>query len=146
MMNPFKEINWKPGLEQRRAFGKSLVIGFPIIALIFLVAGRLQLGEWNYLWPMRIGLIGAGAGAVFWAVPQLALPFYILWYGVAACIGLVIGNLIFAGIFFLLITPTGFLLRMAGKDPIRKKPDKTAKSYWVEEKSGKDPLSYYRQF
>ena len=146
MLNPFKEINWKPTLEQRQSFGKSLIIGFPIVAVIFLVAGRLHNGEWNYLFPARLGLIGAGVGAIFWFVPQVALPFYLVWYGVAACIGLVVGNVIFVAIYFLLIMPIGFMLRLAGKTPLQMKPDKSAKTYWTEDSTPKDPLTYYRQF
>ena len=37
MVNPFKEVNWNPGPQERRKFALSLVIGFPCIAVVLLV-------------------------------------------------------------------------------------------------------------
>ena len=38
MINPFKETNWKPGVTERRKFTKCLVIGFPSVAALLVVA------------------------------------------------------------------------------------------------------------
>ena len=42
MLNPIKEVNWQPDTAARRVFAKSLMIGFPCLALLFLVAGRIK--------------------------------------------------------------------------------------------------------
>jgi len=39
MVNPFKDIDWKPGRSGLRNFGLSLIIGFPIIAGVFALMG-----------------------------------------------------------------------------------------------------------
>ena len=44
MLNPFKEVNWTPDLGEKRKFGRSLVLGFPCMALMFLLMGRLRTG------------------------------------------------------------------------------------------------------
>lgn len=46
MVNPFKEVNWKPDTAEKCTFGKSLIVGFPILALIFLVVVRVKTGVW----------------------------------------------------------------------------------------------------
>jgi len=44
MINPFKEINWKPGESELRKFAWSLIIGFPCLALVFFIAKWAKAG------------------------------------------------------------------------------------------------------
>ncbi len=37
MLNPFKEVNWHPDLATRRTFARSLVIGFPCLAVVLVL-------------------------------------------------------------------------------------------------------------
>ena len=61
MINPFKELNWKPDRTELKKFGISLVIGFPIIAVI-LLAGLL-VGRTHLFTPLGLfmRLIGRDA-------------------------------------------------------------------------------------
>ncbi len=59
MLNPFREVNWNPDTTARRAFAKSLVIGFPCVALVFLLAGWLAGKGWNVSFALKLGGIGA---------------------------------------------------------------------------------------
>src|ERR1043165_7468076 len=94
MVNPFKEVNWKPGLADLRKFARSLVIGFPCVAVVLLLTGRLhsQTGAWNFRPPLLVGGIGVAFGLLFLALPALAKPFYLVWYFVARWLCLVGGN------------------------------------------------------
>jgi len=50
-------------------------------------------------------------------------------------------------VFFLAVTPTALILRMMGKDPLRRKIDRTASSYWIDrEPPGPAPDSMTNQF
>src|ERR1043166_8992129 len=71
MVNPFKEVNWKPGLADLRKFARSLVIGFPCVAVVLLLAGRLhsQTGAWNFRPPLLVGGIGVAFVRLFLACP-----------------------------------------------------------------------------
>src|SRR5947208_15947580 len=109
MLNPFKEINWNPGLAERRKFAKSLVIGFPCVAVLLLLAGRLHAGAWHFKPPLLIGGIGTSVGLVLLGLPAIARPFYVVWYFVASCIGLVMGNLLLALAFYVFFTSVRFL-------------------------------------
>jgi hypothetical protein len=146
MINPFTEVNWRPDTAAKRKFAVSLIVGFPIIALIFLLIGRWHSGAWNVTLPLWIAVLGAGTGAVLWLLPFIARPFYVVWYGLACCIGFVLGNVLMSLFFFTVVTVTGLLLRLTGRDPLRKGFDKAAKTYWRDVPPVKDPKRYYRQF
>lgn len=146
MLNPFKEVNWNPDTAARRVFAKSLVIGFPSLAVVFLLAGYFAGKGWNISFALQLGGFGAGAGALFYAVPAIARPFYVAWYALACCIGLVVGNVVLALIFYVLVTGIGLLKRLGGRQPIRKTPDHQAKTYWIAAPPAPEPKRYYSQF
>ena len=146
MLNPIKEVNWQPDTAARRVFAKSLMIGFPCLATLFLFAGRLKSGAWNPAFPLQLATIGASAGALFWLAPAIAKPFYVVWYALACCIGFVVGNVVLALVFYALVTGIGLLKRLGGGQPIRKTPDPRAKTYWLDAPPASNPQRYYSQF
>jgi hypothetical protein len=145
MMNPFKDVNWNPGLAERRKFALSLIIGFPVMAIIFAIVNRFTTHSWKpfFLW---LGLIGLAVGIILRLIPQIARPIYVVWYFAACCIGIVVGNLIFTLIFFLLFTPLGWLRRSAFPGALTKTFDKTKSTYWRRVPKEVDLKRYYRQF
>jgi hypothetical protein len=146
MMNPFRDVNWNPGREERRKFAASLAVGFPGVAAVLLVAGRWHGAEWNFGLPLAVGGSGAALGMILWLAPQIARPFYVGWHAVACSVGFVTGNLILAGVHLLLFTPVGLVRRAMGQGTFRKGFDKSAPSYWNDAPSPGDPARYYRQF
>jgi hypothetical protein len=146
MVNPFTEVNWSPGLAEKRKFALSLVIGFPCLALALLLVKRWTSGLWVPAPSVWIGGLGSGTGVLLWLLPALAKPFYIAWYFLACCIGIVVSNVLLIGFFFCVVTPLGLMLRLAGRGSVTKSGDRTAASYWRKAKSVSDMRRYYRQF
>lgn len=146
MVNPFKEVNWNPDTAALRAFARSLVIGFPCIAFVFLLASFLAGKGWNVSFALKLGGFGAVAGVLFYAVPAIAKPFYIVWYALACCIGLIVGNVLLALIFYVLVTGIGLVKRLVGRAAIRKHPDPNATTYWMDAPPAAEAKRYYRQF
>ena len=144
MMNPFAEVDWNPDVRARRKFAVSLIIGFPAIAAVFLLGGFLVKHAWKpfFLW---LGLIGLAVGIILWLLPQIARPFYLAWYSVACCLGFVMGNLLFAVFFYLVVTPLGLALRLRRNPALTKGFDKSRKSYWRDAEKPVDLKRYYRQ-
>jgi hypothetical protein len=145
MVNPFKDTNWNPGLAEKRSFAKSLIIGFPALAVLFTLTGWLKTHSFPASTPW-LALIGAGAGVVLWLLPQIAKPFYLAWYFVACCMGIVVSNLLIATFFYLVITPAALLMRLLGRDPMHRRWDRSATTYWHEAEKPVDPNQYFRQF
>ena len=146
MLNPFKEVNWQPDTAARRTFAKSLIIGFPCVALVFLLVGKLSSGAWNLEFALKLGGLGAGFGVLFYAMPAIAKPFYVVWYALACCIGLIVGNVVLALIFYVLVTGIGLVKRLFGSQPIRKTPDPQAKTYWLAAAPPSKPKRYFSLF
>lgn len=146
MVNPFKEVNWNPGLRERRKFALSLIIGFPCIAVVLLALGLVRGKGWNLPLAAVVGGGGLALGLLLLALPQIARPFYVAWYFVACCVGTVVGNLALAIVFFVLVTGLGLLMRALGRRPVRKTFDKRAATYWQDAEHVDDPNRYYRQF
>ncbi len=145
MLNPFKDVNWNPGLPERRKFAVSLVIGFPVIAIVLAIVTRLGTHQWNefFLW---LGVIGLAVGVVLWIVPQIARPFYMVWYFFGCCVGIVMGNVLLSAFYYLVITSFGLVMRAAGRDPLRRKFDRSTPTYWQDAEKVVDLKRYYRQF
>lgn len=145
MLNPFHEINWKPDRKAQRTFARSLMIGFPVVALVLAVMTRLGAHEWKpvFVW---LGAIGFGIGLFCWLLPGLARPFYLVWYALAGVMGLVMGNLLLGLVYYGVLTPIGLVLRLLNRCPLRKGFDRDRASYWEDAREITDPQRYYRQF
>lgn len=145
MMNPFKEVNWNPSLAEKRKFAVSLIIGFPVLSAILALGFWLRTHSWKpfFLW---LGLIGLSVGVVLWLLPQIARPFYAVWYFLGCCVGIVVGNVVFILVFYLLFTPLGLFRRVAIRGAMTKNFDKSKPSYWQPVGKVVDLKRYYRQF
>jgi hypothetical protein len=147
MINPFKEINWKPGATDLRKFAWSLIIGFPCIALVFFLgkwlAGRAMPEPRFFL---LLGGIGAATGLVCLRAPIIARPLYHVWYALAACIGLVMSNLIFALMFYGIFTPMGLFMRLRGRDALNLKWRKGTATYWIDAPPAPPAAQYFNQY
>ena len=49
-------------------------------------------------------------------------------------------------VYFLVITPIGLAMRLAGRDLMSRRFDPGAESYWLPHKADKDAGRYFRQF
>lgn len=146
MLNPFDEINWHPDVKERRKFAASLIVGFPCLAAVLIVAERIHGAKGSLVFPLTMGGTGVAIGLILWLAPQIARPFYVGWYAAAGCAGFVIGNVVLASIYVLMFAPVGLLMRAMGRRAFRKGFDRKAPSYWQNAPKRDDPESYFRQF
>jgi glycerol-3-phosphate acyltransferase PlsY len=145
MMNPFQDVNWNPGLVEKRKFALSLTIGFPALAIIFSVIGWLVHHSWKpfFLW---LGGVGFCLGILLYLLPQISRPFYLVWYFIACCLGIVTGNVIFGLLYYLVLSPFGIVRRTFNPEAFSKRFDKKRLSYWHPAEKRVDLKRYYRQF
>ena len=69
----------------------------------------------------------------------------------AACyatlpIGWVVSHLLLGFVYYGVMTPIGLIMRLVGYDPMNRKLDLEAKSYWTKRESSEDKQRYFRQF
>lgn len=122
-----------------RFFGLLFFVVFLLIALWPLLKGKP-------VYPVPLGLALAFL-AVALIVPRWLAPLNRLWMKFGELLHRIVSPVILGIMFFGVITPVGFLLRLAGKDLLRTKFDRDATSYWIpREPPGPEKSSLKRQF
>lgn len=80
-------------------------------------------------------------------LPTSLAPLNKLWTKFGALLHRIVSPVALGVLFFLVVTPTGLLMRLFGKDPLRLRLDRNAKSYWIERSPpGPDAESLKNQF
>ena len=64
-------------------------------------------------------------------LPPVLAPIERVWMALARLLQVVMTTLILTLMFFVVMTPMGFLLRLSGKDLLDMRRDPDAESYWV---------------
>jgi saxitoxin biosynthesis operon SxtJ-like protein len=96
------------------------------------------------LWALVAGLAFAGFALV---APDLLAPLNRAWFWLGQALHRVINPVLMALIYFGSVVPTGLILKMLGKDPLRLRRDRDAESYWVpRDPPGPQPGSMPKQF
>ncbi len=134
------EINRNPSKKELGWFGLLFALFFGIVGgLVWWKWGASTVATW--IWSV------AGAIAVcYYAIPPFRMPLYIGWVTAAFPIGWLVSHVVLAIVYYLVVTPIGVAVRMAGRIAIRAPFDPQAKTYWVERPSRRAPSRYFRQF
>ena len=94
------------------------------------------------IWGGIVGLLVVA----YYVIPPLRRPLYLGWLYAVFPIGFVISHVILIIIYYLVITPVGLLMRIVGYDPMHRKFDSSASSYWVPRDEITDNSRYFKQF
>lgn len=91
------------------------------------------------------------AGALFALValvrPILLAPLNQLWLKFGLMLAAVISPVVLGIVFYLCITPIGFLMRLFGQDPLRLRYEPQSDTYWIKrDPPGPPPESLKNQF
>lgn len=81
----------------------------------------------------------------FIAIPVLR-PFHKLWMMLALVMGFVMSRVILTLLFYIILTPIGFIARIFGKKFMQLGFDKTVDTYWEKREPVKNKIDYERQF
>jgi len=107
-----------------KSFGIVFSVVFLIVALY-----PLTNSEDIHLWAIIASAIFLFLAYV--APNTLSLPNK-LWFKFGILLGSIIAPIVMALVYFLTVLPTGLIMRLLGKDLLKQKLDKNAKSYWIE--------------
>jgi len=107
-----------------KSFGIVFSIVFLIVAL-YPLANSEDLRIWALIVSAIFLLLA------FVAPNVLSLPNK-LWFKFGILLGSIIAPIVMALVYFLTVLPMGLVMRLLGKDLLRQKIDKNAKSYWID--------------
>jgi hypothetical protein len=114
---------------------KSFGIVFFIVFILIGFYPLIDNGELR-LWSLIISIIFLVLGLTN---SKLLSPLNILWFKFGLFLGKITSPLILGFIFFIVVTPTGILMRFFKKDLLNIKFNSN-KSYWIEKKEQKSKM------
>jgi len=129
----------RPSPQQLRWFG--------LVLLLFCVALGALLGARLGSPGVAAGLAGLGLAlaVLYYGVRPLRLPLYLAWTSATRPLGAAFSALLLGVIYFLVLTPIGVATRRLGRDPLGRRFDPAAKSYWRPHHRSAEPGRYLRQ-
>ena len=71
---------------------------------------------------------------------KLLTPLNKLWFKFGILLGAFVSPIIMAIVYFIVVTPTGFIMKVFGKDILNSKFQKNKKTYWIERKKIKSSM------
>lgn len=100
--------------------------------------------QWTVFWIVAcIAVIG---GIAIFASRDLGRWIYRTWMFAALPIGWTFSHIILGVVFYLVITPIGLIMRLAGNNPMKPKPDPNASTYWIPHVQQTNSKRYFKQF
>jgi hypothetical protein len=128
--------------------------GLTVGGILFAIAAvRVGLGWWSsgalhlgwFEW--ALGGIGAVLFLFGLVAPATLAPLNRAWTKLGLLLFKIVNPIALGAIFLVTIVPIGLILRATGKDPLRLKFDRDAKSYWIpRDPPGPAPDSMPHQF
>jgi hypothetical protein len=133
-------IPWHPSAKDLRVFAGLQIVFFAIVAgMCWRRGGAIETAG-------AIVAVSTLIGSVGLLAPKLIRPIYLGWMLAVFPIGWIVSHLVLAAVYYLVVTPIGMLRRSGGRDPLERRIDPQAKSYWRERPPSPPPERYYRQF
>jgi len=133
------EINWNPDARTLRWFAGLQMPFFGVL---------------GYLWRDSLGTGGLSAlvcvslivGVLGLARPAWIRWIYVVWMVLVFPIGWVVSHLVLAVVYYLVLTPIALLVRWRRGDPLKRRIDPTASTYWTERRVDGNVSRYFRQY
>ena len=118
-------------LPTNKNFGIVFSIVFLIIALFPLINN-----ESLRIWYLIISAVFLFLGLIN---SKILTPLNNIWFKFGLILGRIVSPVIMGVVFFLVVTPTAFIMRLVGKDLLNLKFNKH-KSYWIEKNGPKSNM------
>jgi hypothetical protein len=134
------EVNWNPSSRELRVFALLEMLFFAIVAtMVYRRTGSAA-------WAGGIFSAAVAVGCLGLAVPATIRYLYVAWMAAAFPIGWVVSHLVLAVIFFGLFSAFGGMMRLFGRDPMNRRFERTASTYWKVRTPATSVSRYFRQF
>lgn len=134
------DVSWNPSPRELRVFAVLEMVFFGIVATI--VYRRTG----SAAWAGGIAGVAAAVGLLGLAVPAAIRYVYVVWMAAAFPIGWVVSHVVLAAVYFGVFTPIGLAMKLFGRDPMTRRFDRAASTYWTVRREGSGIARYFRQF
>ena len=118
-------------IGSNRSFGVIFFVVFLLIAL-YPVINNGEIRIWSLITSIIFLILGL-------LNSKLLNPLNKIWFKFGIVLGKIISPLIMGIIFFLVVTPTGLIMRLLRKDILNLKYNQNS-SYWIEKKGPKSKM------
>jgi hypothetical protein len=135
---PLVRIERNPTTRQLLVFGAAWLSLLGVAGLMSWMRGRHNAAE--ALWVLAAGL--PLAALIDRRVPRLA---YVGLSYATYPVGFALSYVVLAVVFYLVLTPIGLAMRLFGYDPLARKFDPRAQSYWIARDTKRTMESYFNQ-
>jgi len=126
-------------LPSNRSFGTLFVVVFGLL-------GAYSWWRGGAVFPWAFGL-SVLTLVVTLAKPDWLAPANRAWMKLAELLNRAVSPIVLGVIFFGVLTPTALLIRMVGRDVMKRRFEPAARTYWVErDPPGPDPVGLPNQF
>ncbi len=107
-----------------RKFGLTVGGVFTTLAILFILRHKHHV-------PYYVSVVAGPAlltGALVW--PRALAPVERGWSLLAHALGFINTRILLAFVFFVVLAPIALVMRVIGKDPLERRPDRRRSSYW----------------
>ena len=118
-------------ISSNRSFGVVFFVVFLLIALYPLLNNN-EIRLWSLIVSVLFLILGI-------LNSKILSPLNKIWFKFGLLLGKIISPIIMGVIFFLVVTPIGFIMKLLGKDLINLKFN-NEKSYWIEKSGPKSKM------
>ena len=109
-----------------------------VFFIFFLIVGTYPIffqGELR-IWSLIVSIIFFLLGIIN---SRFLTPLNLLWFKFGMLLGIIVSPIVMGLVFFLVVTPTGLIMKILNKDLLRLKK-KNIKTYWIERSSIKSDM------
>lgn len=126
-------------IGSERNFGFVMAGFFALLSLLSWWNGSPRLIYWFAVSALFL--------AVTLVVPNLLAPLNRIWFRFGLLLNAIVSPIVLGLMFFLIITPMGWVMRLFGARPLHLTFDRAAESYWIRrDPPGPPPASLKNQF
>ena len=135
---PLVRLTKNPSGRQLLVFAAAWLVFFGAIALSFWRHGRLPVAAAAAGVAVGVPLVGAAYR------PVLRLAYLGLSYATYP-VGVVVSYVVLALVYFVALTPIGWIMRLFGHDPLGRRFEPARATYWVTREPARLVDSYFKQ-
>ena len=134
------EINWSPSRRQLRQFAVLQVLFFTCLSLWLALKRDMPTTA------ATLVAVSACVGVVGYMWTPLIRVVYVVWMAAVFPIGWLVSHVLLAAVFYLVFTPIGIIMKLCRYDPMQRKFDREADSYWQPREQNEDTSRYFKQY